>query len=151
MKNFKETQRYNQWWLWVLFILISIVNGYSFYEKGFKLEFYSFSYLAVFVFAVMLFYVLKLKTDISKEGIKLNFIPFTKKNVEWKDVESVEVLNYGFVGGWGIRFWRKYGTVYNISGNIGLAIKLINGKKFLIGTQKRVELEKFIFDLKLDK
>src|SRR5690554_7570605 len=48
----------------------------------------------------------------------------------------------GFVGGWGIRFTMKYGTVYNIKGNKGLFVKLKNGKTFIVGTQKPEELEK---------
>jgi hypothetical protein len=40
-------------------------------------------------------------------------------------------------GGWG---WRLglfgKGTAYNISGNEGLQLEFINGKKLLIGTQK---------------
>ena len=51
-----------------------------------------------------------------------------------------EIVNYGFVGGWGIRLWTKYGTVYNMRGNKGLAIALTDGNKFLIGTQKPEEL-----------
>jgi hypothetical protein len=56
----------------------------------------------------------------------------------------MKVLNYGFVGGWGVRLWTKYGTVYNVKGNIGLAIELKNGTKFLIGTQKEIELRSFL-------
>lgn len=58
-----------------------------------------------------------------------------------KDIKSAKVVNYGFVGGWGIRLWTAYGTVYNIKGNKGLAIELFNGEKFLIGTQKENELK----------
>lgn len=44
----------------------------------------------------------------------------------------------------GIRFGSKYGTAYNMKGNYGLAIKLKNGQKFLIGTQKVEELGQFL-------
>ena len=70
----------------------------------------------------------------------MNFFPFKKKRVEWNEIKNTKVINYGFVGGWGIRLWTKYGTVYNMKGNKGLAIELKNGKKFLIGTQKETEL-----------
>ena len=53
-------------------------------------------------------------------------------------------MNYGCVGGWGIRLWTKYGTIYNIKGNKGLAVKLLSGKKFLIGTQKGNELSEIV-------
>ena len=48
------------------------------------------------------------------------------------------------MGGWGIRLWTKYGTVFNIKGKKGLAIELYSGKKFLIGTQKEIELIEFV-------
>ncbi|WP_282032750.1 hypothetical protein [Aequorivita sinensis] len=78
----------------------------------------------------------------------MRFFPFVKKKVNWKDVKSAEVVNYGFVGGWGIRLGTKYGTVYNIKGNRGLAIELLNGKKFLTGTQKETELREILAKIK---
>lgn len=74
----------------------------------------------------------------------MSFFPFVRKKVNWNEIKNIEVINYGFVGGWGIRLWTKYGTVYNMKGNKGLAIELNNGKKFLIGTQKETELRKFM-------
>ena len=67
-----------------------------------------------------------------------------KKRVGWNEIKSTKVVNCGLVGGWGIRLWTKYGTVYNTKGNKGLAIELKNGKKFLIGTQKETELNKIL-------
>jgi hypothetical protein len=74
----------------------------------------------------------------------MHFFPFVKKRIDWKDVKSAEVLDYGFVGGWGIRLWTAYGTVYNVKGTKGIAIELLNGKKFLIGTQKETELREIL-------
>lgn len=74
----------------------------------------------------------------------MHFFPFIKKQVHWDQIKTIEVVNYGFVGGWGIRLFTSYGTVYNIQGNMGLAIELTSGKKFLIGTQKPKELTLFI-------
>ena len=73
---------------------------------------------------------MQLKTTVDRNGIEMRFVPFIYKKITWNEIESAEVLNYGFVGGWGIRLWTKYGTVYNIKGNKGLAIKLKNGKQF---------------------
>ena len=75
------------------------------------------------------------------------FFPFTRIRVEWNEIKNAKVVNYGFVGGWGIRLWTQYGTVYNMKGNKGLAIELKTGKKFLIGTQKEVELDNFLEEM----
>lgn len=97
---------------------------------------------SLFVFGfILLFVLVRLKTEIDKYSIKMRFLPFMKRQVPWKEVKSAKVISYGFVGGWGIRLGTKYGTVYNVKGNEGLAIELSNGKKFLIGTQKTAELE----------
>jgi hypothetical protein len=87
---------------------------------------------------------MKLKTEIDRHGIRWEFIPFIKKRVSWSEVKSAKTVNYGFVGGWGIRLGTRYGTVYNTRGNKGLAVELKNGKKFCIGTQKEPELNKVL-------
>ena len=68
--------------------------------------------------------------------------------MKWYEIEKADVVNYGFVGGWGIRPWTKYGTVYNIRGNKGLAIALFDGQRFVIGTQKEAELKKILLKLR---
>lgn len=91
-----------------------------------------------------MFLYMRLKTEIDQREIRFSFRPFVKKRVSWAEVKSARVVNYGFVGGWGIRLWTRYGTVYNIRGNKGLALELLNGKKFLIGTQREAELQEFL-------
>ena len=81
----------------------------------------------------------------------MSLFPFIKKRVSWKEIKSAEVVNYGFVGGWGIRLWTNFGTVYNIKRNKGLAIELTNGKKFLIGTQKETEMNKVMEEIREQK
>ncbi len=79
----------------------------------------------------------KLVTKIDSLGITFFWYPFKKnaKIIYWKDIKSIEVIPYNFVSfGWG--FSPKYGTVNNVSGNTGIALTLINGSKYLVGTQK---------------
>ena len=84
----------------------------------------------------------KIESEIDQFGVKVKSWPFADKNIKWKDIESAEVIQYGFVGGWGVRLWTKYGTVYNTGGKTGLFVKLKSGKKVLIGTRKPEELKK---------
>ncbi|MGB5272717.1 MAG: hypothetical protein WBN39_01570, partial [Flavobacteriaceae bacterium] len=65
------------------------------------------------------------------------------KQFKWEDIDKAEIIKYRFVG-FGIRLSFKYGTVYNIKGNLGMALHLKDGKKYLIGTQKPEELQKAI-------
>ncbi len=151
--EFKEEQKFTQWWLWLLLAIIGIFPLISLYNQfvlGIKTGDKAMSDTGLIILAtgiflfIGLFYVTRLKTRIDRSGIKMQYVPFVRKNISWQEIENVEVLNYGFVGGWGIRLWTSFGTVYNVRGNKGLAIKLANGKKFLIGTQKPTELEAFL-------
>lgn len=151
--EFKEEQKITQWWLWLILIPIGILPIFGIYKQlilGEKFGDNPFSdfglvIFAIFIFALIgLFLIIKLKTSIDKNGIQMSFFPFTKKKVGWNEIKSKKVVNYGFVGGWGIRLSTTYGTVYNIKGNKGLAIELKNGKKFLIGTQKETELNSIL-------
>ena len=154
MKNeFKEEQKFTQWWLWLILIPIGVLPIFGIYKQiilGKQFGDKPMSNFGLIIFSVFicsligLFLIMKLKTSIDKDGIRMNFFPFTKKSVEWNEIKSAQVVNYGFVGGWGIRLWTKYGTVYNMRGNKGLAIELKNGKKFLIGTQKETELNNVV-------
>lgn len=150
---FKEKQKFTQWWLWLLLLGIGFLPIYAIYNQiflGNKFGDNPMSNLGLILFSLFIFffifffYSLKLKTIISTNEISFRFIPFNSKKVKWKEIASIEVINYGFVGGWGIRYGTKYGTVYNVSGKKGLAIKLKNNKRFVIGTQKSIELEKVI-------
>jgi hypothetical protein len=98
-------------------------------------------YLAVFLYCLVgLFAVTRLHTKIDPSGIEMQFAPFFSKQWKWDEIDHIQVVNYGFVGGWGIRLSPKYGTIYNTSGSYGLAVVLKNGKKYVIGTKKPDEM-----------
>lgn len=146
--DFKEEQKFTQWWLWIILIGIGIFPIFGIYKQlilgekfGDKpMSDFGLILFCLFTFSIIsMFGFMRLKTEIDQDEIRINFFPFVKKRINWKEIKSVEIVNYGFVG-WGIRLWTKYGTVYNTNGNKGLAIELLNGKKFLIGTQKKNEL-----------
>ena len=146
---FKEAQKFSQWWLWLLLLAIGVLPITGLYKQLYLQETFgdtpmsslSLSMFGFFVFLLIaLFWIMKLKTQINQHGIGMHFFPFVKKQVHWDQIKSAAVVNYGFVGGWGIRLFTSYGTVYNIKGNMGIAIVLTSGKKFLIGTQNPKEL-----------
>ena len=154
--RFDEEQKFDQKWLWTLLIVVSIVilavQFSVFFSSSVEASGFGFYFSLFNVFLVIgligLFAVMKLKTSIDKEKISMEFFPFVKKEVAWRDIRKAEVLDYGFVGGWGIRLWTKYGTVYNTKGSKGLFIQLNDDKKFLIGTQRPDEMAGFIMKLK---
>ena len=148
--EFKEQQKFTQWWLWMILLGIGIIPIFGIYKQLILKEKFGdkpMSDLGIIIFSafvfglIALFWFIKLKTQIDHNEIRMNFYPFVKKRITWNEIKSTQIINYGFVGGWGIRLWTKYGTIYNIKGNKGLAIELTNGEKLLIGTQKELELK----------
>lgn len=146
--DFKEEQKFTQWWLWIILIGIGIIPIFGIYKQlilGEKfgdnpMSDFGLILFCLFSFSILaLFWFIRLKTEIDQGEIRINFSPFIKKRINWKEIKSAEIVNYGFVG-YGIRFWTEYGTVYNTNGNKGLAIELLDGTKFLIGTQMEHEL-----------
>ena len=151
--EFREKQKFTQWWLWLILIISSAAPFIGLFRQIFVVDKFGDApatdssiviFAATMVFVIVLFLVMNLKTEIDKKEIRMKFFPFITKKIEWKDVKNVKVINYGFVGGWGIRLFTQYGTVYNIRGNKGLALELQNGKKLVIGTQKEEELRRFL-------
>jgi len=155
--HFIEIQKFTQWWLWLILLAITFIPLYGLYVqiiKGGQFGSKPLSstglifFLCFMLLMLIFFWLMKLTTEIDKDGISFNYFPFTSRVVSWSEVESAEVVDYGFVGGWGVRRGSKHGTVYNISGKMGLALRLKNGDKFCIGTQKEQELQKLIKSLR---
>ncbi|SFN62077.1 hypothetical protein SAMN05421741_10855 [Paenimyroides ummariense] len=143
---FIEKQRFNQWWLWLL-LMISLAVPVLLLFKEATIKSGGFSGIIIIVLVIILFVIMQLKTTITQQNIQLTYFPFVWKTIKLSDIDTMKVINYGFVGGWGIRLWTKYGTVYNVRGNKGLHIRLKNGKQLVIGTQKPQELENVVAQL----
>ncbi len=154
--RFKEDQGFRQWWLWLIVLLVALLPLYGVYKQlvlGVPFGDKPLSDTGLIVFAgmmlalVALFYFVKLTLIIDKEGVFMRLFPFTKRMISWDKIDRLEVVNYGFVGGYGIRLTKKFGTVYNVSGNQGLLIELKGGEKFCIGTNRKAEVEQTLKDL----
>ncbi|MPR36024.1 hypothetical protein [Salmonirosea aquatica] len=149
MTIFTETQRMTQWWLWAILlgttgivlgelVAETVARQLSLAEFVYSPELWSSALVLILV--LVLFYLLRLTTEISSEEIRVIYFPMWRTRIPWHEVESAEIIKYGFVG-YGIRFSFRYGTVYNAKGNWGLQIVKKNGGKILIGTQKPNELK----------
>ena len=153
MKVFKESQKFDQWWIWIFLIPLGLFPLVGIYQQIIRGEPFGSNpmsdtmliIVAIFIIGfVWALYSLTLKTEIDSQEIRIKFGPLAKKTFRWSDIEKSEVIKYGFVGGWGIRIMTKYGTVYNVRGFKGLALQMKDGKKFLIGTQKEDALKQFL-------
>ena len=158
MKVFKEEQRFKQTWLIVLLavsILVSVaVITKEYVEENSKMTTYEFVLnLIGITISVAFIFFFKLKTRIDEKGIQYQFSPFhlKMKLMKWEAIKRAEVRTYDPIseyGGWGLKgglLWNKEkGKCVNISGNIGIQVALKNGKKLLIGTQKKEEAKQVL-------
>lgn len=161
---FKEEQRFRQPWMWLLlipsFITTIVLFGYGFEKQLFQGETWGDNpmsdegllIMGIFVFLMMigltiLFYKMKLITEIREDGIYYRYPPMIMKfrMIKPDNIEKYEIRKYKPIkeyGGWGIKTnglktkRQKFGTAYNVSGNIGLQLQLSHGKKILFGTQR---------------
>ena len=146
---FQESQKFHQWWIWIILIGLVIVAASTFYYSEPLKNQLTVDKVILTITAVgilVLFLTLRLNTRITEEKIEIRFFPFVRKDFYWKDMTSAQLIDYGFVGGWGIRIWTSYGTVYNVKGSQGLHLT-IAGKQYVIGTQKQEELRSSIAHL----
>lgn len=156
MKNelvFSETQKFDQWWLWLILIGLNGLFVFGVFTqiiaggKFGNLSATDIVLLAVTIFMFLLnilFFNFRLETRIQTDGIYVRFFPFHKsfKHYSWDVIDQSYVRKYSPVreyGGWGIRTGQK-GEAFNISGNQGLELEFKDGGRLLIGTNKPEEL-----------
>jgi hypothetical protein len=152
---FKEEQKFNQAWIWVLLIAMSGVWIWQLVQQVFMgIPFgnnpapdFVVILLGLFPLGVVfLFRFLTLETLVDSEGIHYRFRPFQKKFklIKPEDIINYEVKKYNPLmeyGGWGIRFGAAGGTAYNVRGSQGVLFELKGRKKFLLGTQEPVSIK----------
>ncbi|OAB81556.1 hypothetical protein [Cochleicola gelatinilyticus] len=158
MKVFKETQRFDQWWLRAILAIVVLFLLYSMYSEYITaLETRTelslalmFSNLFGILIIFFLLFFLKLETRIDEQGIHYAFWPFqrTLKKFPWSSIKKCYVRDYspiGEYGGWGYRAGFK-GTsgAMNVKGTTGIQLEFKNGKKLLVGTQKENEAKSVI-------
>lgn len=144
---FKETQRFNQVWIWAILIGVTAISGWAMFftespkptegwEKAIPLG------ILVFVFA--LFLNLKLKIRIDSESLRFSYYPIIReRKYRFEDIESMDLIEYNGLlqyGGWGIK-WNLDSWSYTTGGKHGILVKTGN-KKFLLGTHKPEEARK---------
>lgn len=162
MYEFTEKQKFTQWWIWLILILVTIGCTYGAIQQlVFKIPFgtkpASDEVLLVLcmvpLIMLIIFRLFCLETKINADGVFYRFKPihFKDKKIEWSEIEKIYTREYKPIkeyGGWGIKGSWKRGKAYNVSGNQGIQIELKNGKKILIGTQKSQEVNEIILKLK---
>lgn len=161
-KLFEEEQKFRQYWILILLVMMAIPYLWFIYHVFFTHVFREFSpaekaiLLSVSIVLIFFFYIyicMHLDTSADETAFYYRFFPFQikMKKIMWKDTQKVYIRDYRPIkeyGGWGIRETFNGKKAYNVMGNSGLQILTTNGKSILFGTQKKEELAALILLLK---
>ncbi|WP_298367821.1 hypothetical protein [uncultured Lutibacter sp.] len=156
MRVFEESQKFTQTWILVILLIstilpiMAIVKEWNLkVDKSIQANLGAVLGIGVVILVISLIFLFKLKTRIDETGITYQFFPIHIKpqQIPWNDIEKIYVRKYNPIleyGGWGFKggiFFKKRGTAFNVSGNIGIQIELKSGKKILFGTQLKEKAE----------
>jgi len=148
--HFNEEQRFNQWWIWAILILVAGFWIWQMVQQvfmGIPVGNNPAPNVVVFLiglfpaFGIWLFRSMTLVTTIDETGVYYRFRPFQRKpkHIKPEDIARFDVKKYNPIldyGGWGIRLGTsKKGNAYNVSGNMGVLFEFKNGKRFMLGTR----------------
>ena len=141
---FKESQKFNQWWVWLLVLGalgLAIWAGIMSWQTSNDLMPLIVSAIAGAIGPIILA-LLELRTHITEDGIEVKFWPFGRRRIFRSEIAEARVREYSPLkefGGWGYRV-NKDGKAFNMYGKHGLQLRLKNGERILIGTQRPDEL-----------
>jgi hypothetical protein len=150
---YTETQRFTQWWLWLILIGVWSSMVYSIITAPPQTDSAVYVSFGIGILLPLLFWQMKLTTRITAEGIYVRFIPFhfKEKFFAWDTLSASYVRTYSPLkeyGGWGIKYgFNGQGIVYNVAGNVGLQLQFKEGDPILIGTQKGEEIKQVLVAL----
>lgn len=161
--KFREVQRFRQKWLLIGLVAVSLclliafgygmikqlISGYPWGNRPMSdtaLAIVGSIMILIGIGLPLLFYKMKLLTEVREDGVYINFAPLSRQTGRFEDIVSCEVRTYRPIrdyGGWGVRYGRG-GKAFNVSGNRGVQVKLSSGKGLLIGSQHPKELAQAI-------
>ncbi len=145
---FREVQQFRQPWIWLVLTGTSLTALWAavspfFLDSDWQEHWILHIILILFglIFGVglpLVFYVTKLATEIRSDGLVISFYPllFSQIKIPFHNIQSCVAIQYKPLqeyGGWGVRVGAK-GTAYNVSGDRGVQLELVNGRKILIGS-----------------
>ena len=157
---YREEQRFGLWLRWLIALSMALAVPFSIFsltkipsEQGssdiLPILTLIIAGICVPIAVALLFWVLKLETEVRSDGLYIRFFPahihFKRFRVE--DLSECYARKYKPLleyGGWGIRCSLRKGKAYNVSGNKGVQLVFKSGKQLLIGSQRAEELEEAI-------
>jgi len=155
MKSFNEVQRFDQWWLRLLLVIILaiavsplIMDWDTLKLSRFEVASVILSILVILGLFLGFWYIFKLETTINEKGITYRFVPFHIKSrfKSWKEIKSATIRKYNPIreyGGWGYRISFTKRKALTTKGNRGIQLIFNDGNELLLGTQQPEKIMEF--------
>lgn len=153
---FTESQSFKKWWQLLLLAVPHCFFIYGLYQQvilnvpfGDNPMSNTGLYIAEGLMLILtyFFFILKLETSITEEGILVRFYPVHRRFrlYKWEKIEKAYVREFSPLmeyGGWGFRSSMKgNGKAWTTAGGKGLQIVTKDGTMFLVSTQKPEEMQ----------
>jgi len=138
---FREVQHFRQPWLIGLLAGVVAIEVAVLFVAGWR----ALPGIAIGVGATALMLATHLATEVSPAGISLRFYPFHRRGrtIAFEEIAQHYPRRYRPIaeyGGWGIRGIGR-DRAYNVSGDRGVQLELVDGRRILIGSQRPDELD----------
>jgi hypothetical protein len=154
---FREVQRFRQPWLRAALILPGLPMLYGAYRQFIlgrpwgsrpSPDALLAILIAGYVLFVTWFLSLKLVTEVRDRELYVKFVRLfgSEERILWAQIRRVAAVTCRPArdyGGWGVRMGQK-GMAYNVSGNRGVELELMDDRRLLIGSQRAEELAQAI-------
>ena len=155
---FREVQRFRQPWLWLVAFAAMGLSTYAIVQQllldeaieGGAATDAVVVAIGLLVGAGLPMFLLfaNLATEVRRDGIYVRFFPlgFSFQRIPLEEIEEYYVRTYNPVreyGGWGIKGGAA-GKAFNVSGNTGLQLELVDGNATLIGSRRAEDLARAV-------
>jgi hypothetical protein len=168
--RFQETQRFRQWWMWLIVGLVAaifwievavgllwlvapgLVPGAP--DRGelpLILLIWGVCWLLFGIGLPLVIRSVRLIVEVGEGTISIRYFPLSSRRIALGDVKTSEVRQFRPVrdyGGVGIKWAPGKGRAYIVEGNQGVWMELTSGERLLIGSQRPDELLGAIRDMR---
>ncbi len=154
---YKEEQRFRQSWVWGIVLVVAALGWWGFIQQivlgrpfgenpapdwGVWLL-----WLFIGVGLPVLFVLIRLVLEVTVDAVIIRYRPLKKRRIPLADVDQAKVRTYNAIreyGGWGIKGWSLRNVAYNVSGDRGVELTLLDGRRVMLGSQRPEELAQAI-------
>lgn len=134
-RYFEETQRFG---VWIYGVLIGLAGLIGFIGGSVGAASATTAPIVLLILATVFFAAARQETVADREGVRIKTLYFVRRFISYTDIVTAEAVTYrplGDFGGWGYRLSAN-GKAYNMRGDRGVQLTLVDGGRVLIGSQR---------------